>query len=433
MANGIHDVFLPNPQPWQQQPTVDPRLLKTQARGIAAANQLADIHQGPAMARALRMQNAEAPGVVGQGYAAQGPTLLQGLAHMAATRQGANQVRDLERQARALRGETDQGIQAQLEAEAQQAQINSQQQMDLARLASNERIALEKTRQGQMKGAVKPWINEQTGAMVNASHSPGKGMVDERGNEVSVEGMVPFDESRQAKQFGYGFKNLPATAKKDVIGADFGMRQLNDISNIANSLSPDQLKELQRPGLDVAVRAATPGAFEEYIQQNHKGLSREVKQYLQKVNNFASNIRHERFGSALTIGETRLAEAFLPSATGIGLMERADRLNSFYDDFMNQVSAVDNVTGSNFMERMPQRVDFAVPEDVLEAMKKENAYSISPEMEKGWQDLQAKNARYRELTGKDLPAYLEMQQVMQPKPDVSHVTQRQRNRQRGRE
>ena len=415
----------------QKLQTIDPRLIEAQAEGIHAGRQLKDLQGSPAMAQALRMRDAPAPGVTGQGYSAAGPTLMQGLAHMFSTRHGANKVREMEQQAAALRGNMAEGDVAALQAQQQQNQINQQHQMAMAQLASQERQKMMELKAEQVRANYETWVNPATGEMINASRSA-EGVVDEQGNPTSIEGMVKFRDSQLGRRFGNEFKALGTAQRKDVIGADLGIRRLNEIADLANSMDANDLKYLNRPGLDIAVQAVTPKDFEAYLNTNHKNLPRKVKQYLMRVHDFSSNIRHQRFGSALTANETALANAFLPSATGLGIQDRTDRLNAFYDDFSNQVAAIDNITGTTFTDRLTEYRPFTVPEDMTQgAAAPKGGYLSNPEFRSNWEQLEADNAEYKKVTGEDLPEYTQWKSKLESELTPKDRRTRQRGRGRG--
>lgn len=424
------EVIDPTLSNWQNMPQVDPKLLQTQARGLAAQSELQDLMQGPQMARALRMAESQLPGVQGEGYAAAGPTFLQGLANMASQRMGNNQLNEIQRQAKALRGDTQAGAQAQLEMQNQERQMQMAHQQNLQNAAALERAKLEELRQTRVRDDYETWIDPTSGEMVNASRSE-KGVVDENGNPVSIEGKIRFKDSEFGQRYGNSMKGLGAAQRKDLIGADLGMRRLNDIASLANNMSEEDLKGINRALLDVAVKAVTPAEFEAYIKSNKIELSRSAKQYLQKVNDFASNVRHARFGSALTYNENALANAFLPSAEGLGLEDRTDRLNAFYDDFQNQVRSIDNVQGSNFLARMPEFVEFKVPEWAQQKQAQTDAKAVIPkEMQTAYDAMAKRNEEYQALTGKELPAFTRMkEQVGEMKLEALTPSQRrQRSR-----
>ena len=398
-------------------PTIDPALLQRQARGMAAANELSALNQGPAMARALRMQDAPAPGVVGHGYAAQGPTLLQGLAHMVSKRQGGNRVREMERQAQALRGEVTGGQQAQLEAQAQQNLIDRQQQMNLAQIQSDERlkrdialnqqrIDLENVRQGGVTGPYKAYFNPETGDFKYAARSKGKGMVDENVQPTSMEGYLPYDAGAQ-RRFGSGFEGLKAPERKRVIDANFGIRQINQINDIANKMTQEEWQQLNKPGFDVVLKMASPQDAQQYMNEKMKGLSPRSKQYLAKVQNFVSQVRKNRFGTAQSMNETALFEAFSPGASGIGLVERNQRLNNFYDQILAEVRAVDDFYRTDLESRLPEFREFEINEDMIKRMGTEGTgFTQSPAMQKEWENMERMNEEYKALSGgKNLPEY----------------------------
>lgn len=418
MQNNVHDVYLPGQgldAVAQQLRTIDPQILKRQARGAAASGEIADLYQGPQMAQALRMQNMEMPGVTGEGYSAQGPTLLQGIATMAANRMGSNKVKELENQAKALRGTANEGYLAELESQAQNQAINRQHQSDIAQQQSDARLAKAMAEMGGVASNYEPYVNETTGDIVYAARSKGKGVVDERGEPISIEGLTPFKESRLGR-YGNRFGSLKAAERKDVIGADLMIRRLNEINSVADKLTADELKQLQQPGKDVFYQAASPAAFEAYITQNYKGLSENVKDYMQKLNNFAADIRHERFGSALTYNETRLAEAFLPSATGLTLSDRAKRIDSFANDARLKVESIDNMMSSDFLARLPEYNAFTISEDMKKRLAQDTGFN--PAQEQVYEtyntivsDLEVDNAAYKKATGEDMPEYLEAIQM----------------------
>lgn len=112
MANGSIQV---GPQGVRR---IDPRLLEEQAAGMGAQGQLQDMQNSPAMANALRMSQAQMPGVRGQGYAAEGPSGWNALATALERRKGQSQIDSMSEQSKALRGDVTAGQKAGLQRQA---------------------------------------------------------------------------------------------------------------------------------------------------------------------------------------------------------------------------------------------------------------------------------------------------------------------------
>lgn len=409
----IHDVGL-RQNAVEGMPTIDPLLLQQQSRGLAAGSELAGINQSAAMAEALRKSGAELPGMTGRGYSAAGPNLLNGIVQMMNKREGRNELKAMESQANALRGEAEAGQQASLQADAQQNQINRAQQMEMAQLASAERQKMEQLRQTRMKQMPKPYVNND-GDIKYLSYEQGKGLVDEHGALADSEGYLPYKDSSLAKKYGSDFKGLGSPQRKTIIDADFGINQLNKVNALANEMSQDEWSQLNKAGRDVLAKKIAPKDFNEYINKNMRGLSPRVKRYMTRLNEFSSDIRNKRFGSALTIGETELAEMFLPSAVGINLADRTDRVNLFADRFKSQVESVDRMTGTTFGDRLTQYVPFKPSESAATAAMKPNTGFRSKAHEKLYEEERADNERYKKLTGKDMDSWAETEELYGPK------------------
>jgi hypothetical protein len=315
----------PPPTPYAPQ-GIDPAILERQKAGLQAQGDLQALMQGPEMARALRMANAQAPGVTGSGYSARGPTAMQGLAHFLTKIKGNEDLERMRGEAEALRGQTAEGKLAELEAQ-EAKRIQAQEfQLQQAREA----------RESRAKEADLAFARRKE--------------------------LMDYEAAQREMQGGGEIGKLPVFAQKEVIASRQGVDAINRINNIANSLSAEEQAQLRTPGTDLVFKALTPSQAEEY-QKIVRGFSPKVRQYLSMVQDFSADIRHQRFGSALTANEQALSQTFLPSAEGIFLEDRQQRMQDFQNKMYENVRGYDDFYGTQLGTRLPQMIVFESKKD----------------------------------------------------------------------
>lgn len=229
MANGTVVV---GPQGVQR---IDPRLLEMQSRGMSAQGELQDLQRGAAMANALRMSQAQMPGVQGRGASAEAPSGWNALATVLERRKGQNQLNAMQEQARALRGEVAEGQRAGLERQdaLSQREFDYRMSQEAARTAREEQarkerfaheIELEKLRQ---KGRLSK-------AKEKANQSPYSKLSGKQQSEVEDMGSM----LRTAQNILGGFKEGYGADKVKIMGKEVDAPGLTRFKNWAAGSMP---------------------------------------------------------------------------------------------------------------------------------------------------------------------------------------------------
>lgn len=338
--------FLPNQG-------VDPALLQQQAQGMSAANRMKSLQGGPAMAQALRQVETPLDQMQGRGWAATAANPLQALATIVQRQKGQGRLDEMQKESEALRGKAEEGQLAQLQAQQQNVQANRAFQEKQAADARSQQDKWKEMEQRRPRSNAETWINEDTGQTMNM-YRDGRGLVNaDTGELAETEGFKKLKDAGGG--LGARIGDMPVFAQKEIIGARKGVLDLNDINAAAGKLSQGDILKLNNPAMMIAVQVGTPGAFEEFVKQNKMGLSQDALNYLQKVNQFSTKVRHQFFGSALTANEQKLAEAFLPSAGGLTLQGRQERIAGFAQDLQNVFTSHDPQGFRKLAEAVPYR------------------------------------------------------------------------------
>ena len=310
------------------------QLLQQSGRGMAAADEIAQLNQGAAMARALRASETELPGVQGQGYSASGPTPLQAVATFLQRRRGRNELADMEKQADVLRGQMREGREAYAQTPIMQEQLQNQYQNQRLDTEFKQRQRLEQARMDAERKmpSGKPQVfqlpdGKEVTALVTAD-----GGTDLNGNPIDLTGAIPKEEDQ--------YSNLTGSQKKIVDQSSIALKDLRDIQTTLKSFDKTDVESLLQPGFDVIVRTYTPDDFKNYVNQNQRSFSPRVKQFLLQIAKFDSVERHAMFGSALTRTENAKAEDWLAGAKGQGLAEINMRLDNFARGHLNKLEVI---------------------------------------------------------------------------------------------
>lgn len=358
MVNDIHDVYT------GQMQGVDPEQLQRIARAKSAQGQVSGMSNSPAMQAALRDYNMAPLEVRGQGAAATAPHLLEGVARAVTRNQGKSKLAEMELQSQALRGQISEGSmaeqRAQLQAQDYQNKIDSQQRAQAvtdsqaaATLANERAVARETTEANYLVAEPQEYTHPKTGERVLVGRTRGGGMINPDTNEkISIEGLRKTSDMQNEALAGVqGIANMSNTHKTDVVGSYEGIRALNKIGNTASQLSDAGRAQIDNVTMNAVLKAVTPKAFEELIKG--KRFTPEVKKYLQEVNEFSVKLRNQYFGSALTMNEQQIAEAFLPSATGISLADQMARIDGLARTYGDSLKSIDQLYGSNTATKAP--------------------------------------------------------------------------------
>lgn len=166
--------------------------------------------------------------------------------------------------------------------------------------------------------------------------------------EISLKGLRKVTKDDKSAAEG-----LPAKDKSHIFRLRKSYDDLNNIRDLAGKLSSEDVANLSRPGEDVAYKVLTPAAMETYIQNNQRNLSADAKEYLRSIAAFSAELRNRLFGSALTVNESVLAEAFLPSAVGLNFSDRMGRINAYAKEFDRWSTAYDRDIYRNMRKYEP--------------------------------------------------------------------------------
>lgn len=320
-----------------QQP--DPNWLSQMAQGRSAASRIAEALRGPQMQQAMQMMNARMAPVQQQGWATRDPSMLEGIAQFAQNMRGQSLMKSLQSQAQDLRAQEEQGAQAEL---ARQDFIRQQNQDFQRQMAEDSRTA--------MRGSAETWVDDD-GNRVNLYNTQ-RGPVDSRGNPVDLTNLRRAEDI-ESQSIGALLKQVPSADRRKALEHYDELSSLSDISAVARRLSTDDKRKLNQAGFDVAIKAATPAAFENYVNTNLKGYSKEVKDYLEKVHAYSAIRRKNLSGTALTQMENTLSQMFLPSASGLNFEDTLRRVDSEAQRNTNALQNVDRLYGTNIMGRAP--------------------------------------------------------------------------------
>lgn len=363
----------PVQQPYIPQP-IDPALFQQQAAGTRAQAQLANLLRGPQMQDAMLNKYAELPGVTGEGLASNAPNLFQVLATGLQRGRGRKQMSDLEAQAKALRGEMQTGKQAELAAQEENRQRNLDMQMRQVLEAQAARKALEEQRLGTLREDFETWVDTGTGELKQLATTRGKGIVDENMQPVTDLGNFRRLE-KKSPIYGIGSKQQQKVAAR----AYTTLRNLDGVKTAASSLSDDEIKLLNRPLLDVAIKLA-PGDLETYAREQKIGLTPKVKSFLNRLNLAAANLRHELYGAAVTEMENALANAFIPGAAGLTLEDSMRRLDVFADSQRNVLAGIEDAESMK-PGTLTGRITYEFPSEIS-SVKQRNTGTQTPTLGK---------------------------------------------------
>lgn len=209
--------------------------------------------------------------------------------------------------------------------------------------------------------------NRQTGKPVMYESKSGEtkwlrqtpsGMVDvSTGEPVALTGdwEVARDKNLPNILDGYG-KNLhrPITQTRKAY------LDLYELNQTAKALTPEDIKALNKPGLNNIVKTLTPASFEVYMEQQHLDLSPRAKMYLATVNRVGAGIRHKLYGSAVTVNEGAFFDGFSPTAVGVDFNTRVMRADGLLDEIVNDAKAYSTDPESSILRDLPayEKTDF---------------------------------------------------------------------------
>lgn len=303
---------------------IDPELRKRQAQGMAALQELQGIPKSADYAMALRDANTP---IAQQGNPAQwgyaGPTFLDALVNLGTRAQGRQNLRAIDSRSQALR---------------QQAQAGTQAELDAAELARQQEMQ-------QAMGPMETFVGKDQQLFTVQRNRRGDV------NRVNaLDGATPYALPRATGKGGgsYAWELKQATPAIEM------MKNIDDIRAVVDKFTDDDEKVINQLAKRLVQKAFTPEALEQYIQMNWNGYSREVREYLTKMLAVSAEERHRLAGSALTKTENSITNAFLPSAEGITLADRMDRIGGIYNRAWNKLKALDETAKSDYSTRYPR-------------------------------------------------------------------------------
>ena len=328
-----------------QAPTggLDPRLFQQQAQGMAAQDELQGMRNSLAEQQAYAQANAPMRGVTGSGYSASGPTILDAFATLAQRNTGNKNIQAMKDQAAALRGDVTKGRMAEMEAAQAQKMQNFEQNRLMAQEARD-------ARSKAIRGTYETWSDGQ-GNEINVAMTD-NGPVNSQGELTNLQG---FKRAREIPktEFVDMVKRLPSTTQKDTLKSYNALGTLADISSTAQTFEPSDYESLNKAALDVAVKAATPAEFENYVFTNLKDVSPKVKAYLESIYAYSAQRRKDLSGSALTRMEKALSDMFLPSANGSNFSDTMRRIDREAKDHYRTLGNIDQLYGTKITDRAP--------------------------------------------------------------------------------
>lgn len=318
-----------------QQP--DPNWLSQMAQGRSAASRIAEVLRGPQMQQAMQMMNARMAPVQQQGYATRDPSMLEGIAQFAQNMRGQSMMKDLQEQARVLRGEEQAGTQAEL----QRQDFIRQQQQDFQRQIAED---ARRSNAQQFRGGMEVWTNDD-GETVEFAMT-GEGPKDSQGNPVDLSGFRPVEKTTAGR---FGISNLPAAGQREVAGVYGNIRKAQDIKSIAGDMTQEDADSLNNVFANRSIQAMTPMEFENFVTNNMRNFSPRVKRFLEATASLGAEQRHALFGAALTRAEKGSAERFIVGADGLDLGDGLSRVDTFVDGQKAILGGWDDATGSNLL------------------------------------------------------------------------------------
>lgn len=310
----------------------------------------------------LRLQERQAeqlasmpmPEVKGEGYSAVAPNIFENLAVVAQRHKGNQQIKGMQQQAEALRGEVGAGRMAELQAQQQRQEAAWEQNRMMAQEAREARGD-----SNRMHGRIETWVDEN-GNKVNVAMSA-NGPVDSTGKPVNLEGFTRYREQPKRAPDD-SVRGLPQFVQRNAMRASKELGTLGDISARAQQFAPDDYAMLNKATMNKAISAATPRDFENYVEQNLKTASPAVRGFLEAVYAYSAERRKDLSGSALTAMEKALSEMFLPSASGNNFADIMRRIDREADASMRTTDEIDAMYGTNLKPRMPVYTPWAETE-----------------------------------------------------------------------
>lgn len=324
---------------------VEPDLFEQQAAGLMAQDRLNAQRNSLQERQAYQLANMEMPQVRGEGYSASMPSIFETLAVMAQRNKGNQQIKAMQQQAEALRGELGTGRRAELEMKQQQQQAAWDQNRLMAEDARNARGA-----SNRYRGQFETWIDD-AGNKVNVGMTDA-GPVDTQGRPVNLEGFTRH-KAKSAAAADRTVRGLPQFVQKDILTSSKALGTLSDISAQAQKFRPIDYESLNEATLNTAISAATPAEFENYVANNLKSASPAVRGYLEAIYAYSAQRRKDLSGSALTRMEKMLSDMFLPSANGNNFADIMRRIDREAAEHQRTFAEIDQLYGTKMGEKAP--------------------------------------------------------------------------------
>lgn len=298
-------------EPYKPSP-IDPMLHTRQASGAVAQEELANLLRGVQTQQAAMDSQAQL-GMVGSGQAATAPNIFQVLGTGMQRARGRNALKDIEQQAKLLRGNVSEGKKAEMEAREAQRMRNYDFQM--AQQAAREADA---RAQGKSVQKVDPQGNVRT-------------VFEDGYRNAYVDGQPIEDYSKwrdAPRQTAGGRRRAFKPTGKQVTDYSESNRFLGVINNLRgrwDSMGEEARKELDSPMVDAAIDYLPP-ALQRIAEERYYGD--EAQGYRSEGRGFEADLSKLMAGLQVTGFEMKDRQKWSPFAPGITAAERERRLDN---------------------------------------------------------------------------------------------------------
>lgn len=409
---------------------IDPADLEKMRRGSAAQGELEALKGGSPMANALRMSQAQLGGVQGQGLSATAPGIAEALGTVAQQYVGNQQLRDMQQQAQALRGEVSAGqaseVDAGLASKAYQQGIDRDNTLAgiLGRDALGARADArsdkqrEKNRDYQKADA----LTKRKWQLEDAERDRGYQLADQDRKELWA--LDKYDRERadakdkraydlqaqidkEQRQYDYRIKleeekaklraatearrakaeaqqkpyydYLTSTQKQDLTNNRESIATAVRAKDIGANLPDTDVEVFNDPAVRASLAILSPDKLKNLVESEGLELSPQGYKFLNAINSLSVEKRHELFGSAVTGAEGGLFAKVGADAEDLTLDQIMGRLDNDIEENMlkvNNLSKTVSMGSKGLIEPPDMLSDFNyqpwVPKD-----QREDADSLS--------------------------------------------------------
>ena len=329
----LHDVFQ---QPLDPNRGVDPEVLQRISAGQRASGELDALQGGSAMANALRMSQAQLPGIQGSGAATTAPGIANALAVLGSRYMGNKRLREMDQQAAALRGQVAAGDDAAAERKMMEAAYRD-------KMARENQMANMRFQQKQAEDAEARRIARENRKAEELRENQAQ-------EQAELDALPP---------------DLPSQYRKDYKNAYSMVKNVNRVKSNAEDLSQsdvDTFKSLRNRIVRTGLENLTPQSIRNLAKEEGLDLSEASNRFLNSINGLSVEQRHRLFGTQVTRGEEGIAVTILPSAPDLsldGMMLRLDEqgernmleIRNIEDIVENEVGKRPNLVGNLSFKR----------------------------------------------------------------------------------